>query len=274
MSIVTISQTLGSLGEEIGRELARALSYEFADREIILQAAARFGEAVIELDHVTEEKPTLWERFSDTQRRYLTYVEAIIWELAARDNVVLLGRGTPFVLRKVRHALRVRITGPEGLRAQRVEHQEGLTPDAAADRVRQSDHERAARVKFLYHVDWDDPLLYDLVVNTERLAVKGVMRLIQDALQNERFQPTRDSQMEVADLSLTSQAKAALLRHPTTRQLQLALACKNGRLSVSGMVQREEERKAAEEIVGKLPGITGVVNEITVFALPRTAYLT
>lgn len=274
MSIVAISQTLGSLGEEIGRELARTLSYEFADREIILEAAARFGEAVIELDHVTEGKPTLWERFGETKSRYLTYVEAIIWELAARDNVIFVGRGAPFVLRRVRHALRVRITGPEGMRAQRVEHQEGLIPDAAAHRVRQSDRERAARVKFLYHVDWDDSLRYDLVVNTERLTVKGAIRLIQDALQNERFQPTRDSRMEVTDLSLTAQAKAALLLHPTTRQLQLALACNNGRLSISGMVQREEQRKAAEEIVGKLPGVTGVVNEIAVFAPPRTVYPT
>jgi len=91
MSIVAFSQTLGSLGDEIGRELARVLSWEFADREIIARAAQRFGEGVMELEHVTEEKPTLWERFTDTKRHYLTYVEAIIFEMAARDNVILSG---------------------------------------------------------------------------------------------------------------------------------------------------------------------------------------
>src|SRR4030095_3320855 len=106
MSIVAISPTIGSLGDEIGREVARARGYEFADREIIEKAAARFGEGVMEFAHVTEEKPTLWERFIDTNRRYMTYVEAIVLELAARDNVVLAGRGSAFLLGQMRHVLR------------------------------------------------------------------------------------------------------------------------------------------------------------------------
>src|SRR5258705_10927066 len=59
MSIVTMSPTIGSLGDEIGREVARARGYEFADREIIEKAAAQFGEGVMELAHATEEKPPL-----------------------------------------------------------------------------------------------------------------------------------------------------------------------------------------------------------------------
>ena len=76
MSVVAISETIGSLGNEIGRRVAQARGYEFADREIIAKAAERFHEGIAELTHVTEEKPTLWERFTDTQHRYMTYVEA------------------------------------------------------------------------------------------------------------------------------------------------------------------------------------------------------
>ncbi|MBI4589139.1 MAG: cytidylate kinase-like family protein [Candidatus Rokubacteria bacterium] len=270
MSIVAISQTLGSLGDEIGRELARTLSWEFADREIIAQAAQRFGEGVLELEHVTEEKPSLWDRFTDTKRRYLTYVEAIIFEMAARDNVILSGRGATIFLRKVRHALRVRITAPERVRAYRVEHQQEVSSEAAVHRVRQNDRERAANVKFLYNVDWDDPLLYDLVLNTERLDAKEGARLLHHALQNERVQPTPESRAELKDLGLTAHAKAALLAHPTTRPLHLSLGCKNGRLSIGGMVEREELKKAVEEIAGKIPGITGVESEIVVLATRRT----
>jgi cytidylate kinase len=211
MSIVAISQTLGSLGDEIGRELARTLSWEFADREIIAQAAQRFGEGLMELEHVTEEKPSLWDRFTDTRRRYLTYVEAIVFEMAARDNVILSGRGATIFLRRVRHALRVRITAAERVRAYRVEHQHELTSEAALHRVKQNDRERASNVKFLYHVDWDDPLLYDLVLNTERMDVKEGARVLRNALENERVRPTPESRAEVKDLSLAAQAKAALL---------------------------------------------------------------
>lgn len=271
MSIVGISQTLGSLGDEIGRALARALSYEFADREIVLKAAEQFGEGVRELEHVTEEKPSLWERFSDTKQRYLTYVEAIIWEMAARDNVVIAGRGAPFILRDVRHALRVRVTAPEPLRARRVE-QQGLLPDAAADLVRQSDRERASRVSFLYHIGWDDPLLYDLVLNTDHLDVNDAVRLLRDTLATGRFQPTPDSLTEVRDLSLVALARAALLANATTRDLPLYLSCRDGHLAVSGAVAREEHRTAAEEIVRKIAGITSVRSEIMVAPLHGAGY--
>ena len=104
MSIVAVSDTVGSLGTEIGRKVAAILGYEFANREIISKAAERFGEGVVELTHATEEKPTLWERLTDTQRRYTTYVEAIMLEMAARDSVVLVGRASTVILKSVPYA--------------------------------------------------------------------------------------------------------------------------------------------------------------------------
>lgn len=277
MSVVAISQTLGSLGDEIGRALAGTLSYAFADREIILAAAERFGEGATDLELATEAKPTLWERFADTYRRYLAYVEAVILEMAARDNVVLVGRGAVFLLQKVRHALRVRISAPVHVRTNRAGQQQGLAPTVAAGLVEQSDQERAARIKFFYHVDWDDPLLYDLFINTDHLSVKEAVQLLQSALQGERFQPTPDSVAEVRDLGLTAQAKAALMMdpvtqlllfvNPITRQLPLSVTCQKGCLTITGTVDREDQRTAVEAIASKLPGIAGVRCKIAV-ALP------
>jgi cytidylate kinase len=194
MSIVAISETAGSLGNEIGRRLAERLGYRFADREIIAKASERFGENVTDLRHAAEEKPTLWERLTDTQHRYKLFVEAIILEMAGGDNVVLAGLASAIVLRPVSHTLRVRANAPERIRADRVEQQQGLTREAALDYVRQTDHERAARVKFLYNVSVDDPFLYDIVVNTERLTADEGARLLQEAVQQPRFQTSADSQ--------------------------------------------------------------------------------
>ena len=70
MSIVAISETLGSLGNEIGRRLAESLGWGFADREIIAKAAERFGVDLAQVRHNAEEKPSLWERFTDGHRRF------------------------------------------------------------------------------------------------------------------------------------------------------------------------------------------------------------
>ncbi len=267
MSIVAMSETLGSLGNEIGRELGHALSYEFADREIIAKAAERFGESVLELAHVTEEKPTLWERVADTKRHYLVSVEAILLEMAARDNVVLSGRGSTILLAKIPHALRVRVIAPPAARARRVEQSQGLTHEAAIDLVEETDRERAARIRFLYHVDWDAPLAYDLVINTERVSVSRAVSLIQEMLREPRFVPTPESLRAVVDLSLTARARAALLLHPLTRGLRVDVACHDGQLGLTGVVDEEDQRRTAEEIVTAIPGVSGVENEISVLRM-------
>lgn len=215
MSIVAISSTLGSLGDEIRRELARRLAYEFADREILARAAERFGQRALELEQATEGKPGFLERFRDDKHRYVTYVEAVVLDMAARDNVVLAGRGAVILLSRIPHVLRVRITAPEAVRAERVENAQGLTREAALDAIREGDRERGARVRFLYRVDWDDPALYELVLNTERLTVGRAAGLVQQALADERFASTADGRRTVIELSLAAQAKAAALPGPS-----------------------------------------------------------
>src|SRR5438552_16251428 len=109
MSIMAISDTLGSRGDVMGRELARRLGWAFADREVIAKAAEQFGEAVGELHQVTEERPSLWERFTDSNRRYLLYIEASVLEMVARDHVLIDGHGAASTVRDTRHALRGRV---------------------------------------------------------------------------------------------------------------------------------------------------------------------
>jgi cytidylate kinase len=265
MSIVAISQTLGSLGDAIGRELADTLSCEFADREIILKAADQFGEAVGTLQHLTEERPALWERFTRSRQRYQAYVEAVIWEIAARGRAVLVGRGAPFVLGDVRHALRVRLTAPERVRAARVARQAGLDGEAAAYVVRLSDRERAARIRFLYHVGWDDPSLYHLVLDTDGLSVVESAGIVRQALRSERFRPTPEGLREAVDRSIVAGVRAALAADPRTRDMWLsAVDCRAGQLSIAGVVEREELRGLAEAIAWTVAGVRAVHNDVTV----------
>ena len=222
MSIVTISSALGSSGEAIGRALAEELTYTFADREIILKAAERLGQGVAELERLLEGRPSLRERLMETRRDYLAAVEAVIWEFAAQDNVVIMGRGSTFVLQRIRHAFRVRVTAPLHVRARRLEAERGLVPDAE-DVVARSDRDWAARIRHLYDVALDDPLQYDLVLNTARLDVPTAVATIRAALAAERFHATPASLAEVRDRCLTARVQAALLDQPRTRDARALL---------------------------------------------------
>ena len=264
MSIVAISETAGSLGNEIGRRLAERLGYRFADREIIAKASERFGENVTDLRHAAEEKPTLWERLTDTQQRYKLFVEAMILEMAGGDNVVLAGLASAIVLRPISHALRVRANAPERIRADRVQQQQGLTREAALDHVRHADHERASRVKFLYRVNVDDHLLYDIVLNTERMTADEGARIVQETVKEQRFQTTPAWRQQLIDISIVTRAKATFMTSPVFDPQRVAVSASGGCASLSGTVDTDEESRLVQDMVEKIPGVSRVVNGIVV----------
>jgi cytidylate kinase len=263
VSLVTISHTIGSLGEEIGRALADELGYGYADREIILGAAEQLGQNVGEFERLTEQAPTLLERLTEGRRDYLAAVEAAIWELAARDDVVFVGRGATFVLQRIRHVVRVRVTAPVHVRVRRVEAAQGLVP-AADEAVARSDRERGARIRFLYDVAWDDPMHYDLVLNTARLDVPIAVGLLRGMLAAERFRATPASRAEVRDRSLTARIRAALLAHPATRGLTLFFSAEGGHVTLSGRVGHEGQRQVTEAVVQGVRGVTRLASELVV----------
>src|SRR5204863_2240166 len=264
MSIVAISDTLGSRGDAMGRELARRLGCEFADREVITKAAEQFGEAVGELHEVTETRPTLWERFTDSKRRYLLYVEATVFEMAARDRVVIVGHGAAIMLRDVRHALRVRVTAPERARVERIRHEHGYTESAALDAVRDSDNERAARMRYLYQVDMDDAFLYDLTINSERVNVEEGVQLLTEALHLERVRSSAATRAVAVDRATGALARARLAADPRTRSQRLSVEAHDRRIVVRGFADTEPHRTAALEIVRALPNVLEVADETVI----------
>ncbi|MBM3221053.1 MAG: BON domain-containing protein [Candidatus Rokubacteria bacterium] len=274
MSIVAISDTLGSLGDVMGRELARRLGWQFADREVIAKAAEQFGEAVGELHQVTEERPSLWERFTDSKRRYLLYIEASVFELAARDHVVIVGHGAAIMLRDIPHALRVRVSAPERARVERVRRTQAASEAAAVDAVRDSDTERASRMRYLYRVDVDDAFLYDLTINSERVDVDDGVRVMAEALRLQRVQTTEESQAAAVDRACTALARARLAADPRTRSQRLSVETERSRLTLRGFADSDGHKRAALEIVRAVPGVIDTVDETVipsvVDAFPRT----
>jgi cytidylate kinase len=222
------------------------------------------GEGSLDLIHVTEAKPGLLERVRANERHYATAVEAVLLAIAARDNVVVCGRGAAFFLGRFPHVFRVRVTAPEGVRAQRVQQHDGLVYAAALNLVRRDDRERGARIRFLYHVDWDDPLLYHIVLNTEQISVERGVQILRAALSDAQFTAMPETREKLTDESINAQAKAILRANSLTRPFQLVGICYHGHLIISGVVERDDQREAAEKALRVIPGVTGVLNEIVV----------
>jgi cytidylate kinase len=258
MTIVAISRELGSGGNAIAAAVAKALNFEYVEREILLQAARVHEVPEEKIADVDERRLSLWERFDEEKRRYLIFIEAAYYAFAEQGNVVTAGRGGPFFLRDVSHALKVRIMAPFEVRVRRVMEQEKVDHKAAAAKVRNYDRELSGRIDYLFGLDWTLPENYDMVINTGNDAWEFYTDLLVSAARHPQYQPTPESQQRVRDLSLAAQVRAAIAKDPVTKNINVEVTAQAGRVALKGVVFSPAMMDAAAEVAKRVPGVANV----------------
>lgn len=264
MAIVTISYEMGSGGSKIGMALADRLGYRYVDQQMISQAAARYGCAEAKLTHLDEIRPSILERFDAATRHYLTILQSAVLDVAETDDAVIMGRSGQVLLRGIGHVLRVFVRAPFDLRVRRV--LEDLANRAAepvdirttAEMLRRNDREKAGRVRYLFDVDWRDPTLYDLVINTETLTVAAAVDLILDLLRRPDLTATAASRQAVQDRALASRVRVALAAHPGTRKYRITVEADQGIIQLEGTAALD----TATEVARAVPGVVDVKSQL------------
>jgi cytidylate kinase len=258
MTIVAISREMGSVGYEVAAAVAKALGFAYVDREILLLAAREHAVPEEKITDVADRHLSLWERFDEEKRRYLTFIEAAYYSFAEKGNLVTAGRGGPFFLPTVSHALKVRIIAPVEVRIRRIMERETLNHKAAAAKVRDYDREMAGRIDYLFGVDWTLPENYDLVINTQGNAWQFYADLLVAAARHPRFQPTPESVQRVQDLSRAAQVRAAIAKDPLTKNINVEVVAQRGQVALKGVVFSPAMMDAAASVARKVPGVTAV----------------
>jgi cytidylate kinase len=218
MAIISLSRQLGAGGSEIAAGVAKALGLRIVDREAIDQAAMEAGVPEIALQELGYEgRRGLVQRILDAlkaspavpsvvemQRRdagtslpmprgiftparpllsaameeYVRMVGMVILDMAAEGNVLIMGRASQVILRDHLEALHVQIVAPLVRRVEKRMRIEGLTQRDATQRILASDQARADFLRRYYGVNWLDPQLYDLVINTGRTSIQTAVQLV------------------------------------------------------------------------------------------------
>ncbi len=262
MAIVTIAHQTGSGGPEIGIELAKRLGLRYVDREMLSEAALRYGVVEDRLTELDEKKPSLFERFDVETRQYITVIQSALLDVAEQDNVVINSRGGQMLLRGVSHVLRVLVIAPFEMRVKRVmrkmttQAQESVDVRTTAEMVRRSDQEKHGRIRYLYDVEWVDADLYDLVLNTEKLSIDAGVEALAGLVRG--LTATEESRQHVRDRALSSRVRAALAGHPDTRKYRLSVEADRGVIRLEGTAALEK----ATEVARTVPGVVDVKSQL------------
>jgi cytidylate kinase len=193
-NVVTISRNFGSLGKKVGQLLADTLEVRCCDRYILHEVARRadIDEDLVKVldEHISHIDDHWWQsllnRNGFSYEDYYRHLVKTVLSISLKGGVII-GRGANIILGPER-AFRVRIIGTQTICAERVAERENISLEEAMQKVRTVDQERAEYMQKLYKTDIDDPLSYDLVLNSDRYDRVQLTELIIEAMQNAGYE--------------------------------------------------------------------------------------
>jgi hypothetical protein len=193
-----------------------------------------------------------------------------VFALARRGNVVLRGWGATLLLRPVSHVVSVRITRPFTQRVEWLMENLGTSDrDAAEAEVRRSDEAHASRMRAQFGVTWGDPLLYDVVINMERVSVESAVAQVLALAALPEFQETDASRACLDGLALAARVRAALLANESTSETKVQIDGTGGKVVLTGLVLNDKERDEVARVASTVAGKGQVENQLRVMAISR-----
>jgi cytidylate kinase len=196
---ISLSREAGAGGEQIAREVSLQLGWSVLDGELLALVAKAADCSVVDVELIDETGmrwvTDLFNRWIDGAKvgheKYLICLAAALRAAVRHTNVVIVGRGSQFLL-PPEAGLAVRVIGSRPFRIQQAQRLHGLSPKQARVWVEQTDRDRREFVEQHFHRDPTDMHLYDLVVNVEHLGIEGAARQIADAARG-MFVPSLES---------------------------------------------------------------------------------
>jgi cytidylate kinase len=270
MPVIAMTQEMGSLAKDVALELARKGNLAVMRHEVLDNVAEKMHVPTSVISRLREGKAGLVERLRTDSDRVAVYTAREVFALAKKGNIVLRGWGTTCLLRPVAHILTVRITRPFEQRVKwLMEHLELDDESFAAAEIRRSDEAHAAKIKSQFGVTWGDPHLYNLVLNTERLSVETCAQQILHLAARPEFQETEQSRAMLANLALGAAVRAALKENEPTRETNVEIDARDGKVALRGIVLNAQERAEAGRIASIVAGPDNVDNQLRLMVISR-----
>jgi CMP/dCMP kinase len=205
--VVTISRQFGSGGAEIGRIVAEQSGLHYVDQSIIGEVAKRLGineeqaarrdeQVVGEVGHILEalrssspfslhynnlfqpaDLPTQAQEVA-----YLRLTQRVLLELATEGDVVIVGRGSQFLLHGAARTLHTYIFAPLDFRIEQVMNLHHVDRNSAKEMIERREYEHNTYLGRYYGGNQHQPNLYHLLINTGLFTYELAANLIQQAL--------------------------------------------------------------------------------------------
>jgi len=201
-SVITISRQIGSGGDEIAQKVSEILGYAYFEKTLLVSEAKRLGVSEEDIADFSEDnykvksivdkillrkKPVAISLASKDnsivsktldEEACLSVIQTVINSLASRGKMVIVGRGGQSILKHKIRVLHVRIVAPIAARVKRIMKHRGLSKNGAIRLIEDTDKAEIEYLQRFYNIDWRDPAVYDIVLNTRKMDLSTAARVI------------------------------------------------------------------------------------------------
>jgi cytidylate kinase len=261
MTVIAMTREMGSLGKDVAAGLADQMGLTVVHHELVEHnLAERLGVQESAVHRYLEGGASLFERWKIDKEKLSRYTADEILELAKKGNVVIRGWGAVAILRAVPHVLRVRVCAPMPSRERVMVERLGLkSPSEATSEILQNDAAHARIMRGFFGVNWEDPQLYHVVLNTGAVPVDACVSIVRLLAERPEFKVTDETRSVLADKLMESRVRAALGDAFAT---PITIKVAKGKVTLTGTTMSPVSN--VEELVRSVPGVTEVESRIVV----------
>ena len=260
MAVIAMTREMGSLGKDVAAGLAEQMGLTVVHHELVEHhLAEKLGVQESTVHRYLEGEASLLERWKIDKQKLSRFTAEEILELAQKGKVIIRGWGATGVLRHIPHVLRVRVCADMGFRERVMTQRLGLDAAAARREIDRSDAAHAAIVRGFFGVDWQNPLIYHLVLNTGSVPIETCVTIVRLLAERPEFQETEETRSVLADKLVESRVRAALGDAFAT---PVDIRVEKGKVTLTGTTMGPIGN--VEEVVRSVPGVTDVENRIVV----------
>ena len=260
MAVVAMTREMGSLGKDVAAGLAEQMGLTVVHHELVEHhLAEKLGVQESTVHRYLEGEASLLERWKIDKHKLSRFTAEEILELAQKGNVIIRGWGATCVLRHIPHVLRVRVCADMGFRERVMTQRLGIDAAAARREIDRSDAAHGAVVRSFFGVDWQNPLIYHLVLNTGSVPIETCVTIVRLLAEKPEFQETEETRSVLADKLVESRVSAALSDAFGT---PVDIRVEKGKVTLTGTTMGPVGN--VEEVVRSVPGVTDVENRVMV----------
>jgi len=260
MSLITISHSLGTGGRRIAHRVANDLNVELYDDQKFQEIVVSLGIRTEDFKELDEKEPGFFDRLLSRQPDiFLRCMDSAVYSVAQKGDGVIIGHGSQTLLQDFGCALHVLINNSKENRIQHLVEREGVKQEVAEKMIRKSDSTLKGFFRFAYQREWDDPTIYDMVINTEKMGSETAAGLIVEAARSEEMKACSlaviDSMMR---LSLAKKIEAELIKNNIYVHNLNIEVLENGVVNITGTALTAERKNRVLRIVKDIPEVSDV----------------